>query len=423
LQPAADGVTMTGSRTALRPGWAFASWKRDIASEDRMRQSRLSSRYFLAESDPHDERATFGEEIAQGLRAARKWIPCRFMYDQAGSGLFEEICDLPEYYVTRAERQILEDHSDEIAGSFAEPVSLAELGSGSSLKTRLLIEAFLRRQGTLRYVPVDISRSMLDESARELLDDYGGLEIHAIASEYVDGLRRVGGETERPKLIAWLGSNVGNFDRAAASRFLRRIRDAMGERDRLLLGVDLRKDRAVLEAAYDDAAGVTARFNLNLLERINRDLDGGFDVGARCRSGLSTSSWISRPARRSTPRTPTSTRSTRSRPSPRRQTSRSSAAGSTCTATSASTCCAGSRPRRHMPTTTKARNRCRFRASLGRGFFCLQGMWRSRRRGVRKSQKNLRPTGMSRARSTGALTRSRAPPRSPPCRPRSCPRE
>jgi dimethylhistidine N-methyltransferase len=271
---------MTGSRTALRPGWAFASWKRDIASEDRMRQSRLSSRYFLAESDPHDERATFGEEIAQGLRAARKWIPCRFMYDQAGSGLFEEICDLPEYYVTRAERQILEDHSDEIAGSFAEPVSLAELGSGSSLKTRLLIEAFLRRQGTLRYVPVDISRSMLDESARELLDDYGGLEIHAIASEYVDGLRRVGGETERPKLIAWLGSNVGNFDRAAASRFLRRIRDAMGERDRLLLGVDLRKDRAVLEAAYDDAAGVTARFNLNLLERINRDLDGGFDVGA-----------------------------------------------------------------------------------------------------------------------------------------------
>jgi len=245
-----------------------------------MRQSQLSSRYSLAESDPRDRREDFHGEIAEGLSAERKWIPCRFLYDEAGSGLFEEICDLPEYYVTRAERQILEDHADEIAASFAEAVSLAELGSGSSAKTRLLIEAFLHRQGTLRYVPVDISLSMLDESARELLDDYGGLEIHAIASEYVDGLRRVRGETGRPKLIAWLGSNVGNFDRVAAGRFLRRIREALYERDRLLLGVDLRKDRAVLEAAYDDAAGVTARFNLNLLERINRDLDGGFDVGA-----------------------------------------------------------------------------------------------------------------------------------------------
>jgi dimethylhistidine N-methyltransferase len=243
-----------------------------------MRQSRLSSRYSLAEIDPHEEHDAFREEIAAGLSAERKRIPCRFLYDEAGSGLFEEICELPEYYVTRAERQILEDHSDEIAACFAEPISLAELGSGSSAKTRLLIEAFLRRQGTLRYVPVDISRSMLDESARELLDDYGGLEIHAIAGEYLDGLRRVRGETGRPKLIAWLGSNVGNFDRAAAGRFLGRIRDALGERDRLLLGVDLRKDRTVLESAYDDAAGVTARFNLNLLERINRDLDGDFDV-------------------------------------------------------------------------------------------------------------------------------------------------
>ena len=245
-----------------------------------MRQSRLSSRYLLAEIEPHHEHDSFREEIAEGLRAEHKRIPCRFLYDEAGSELFEEICELPEYYVTRAERQILEDCSDEIAASFDEPISLAELGSGSSTKTRLLIEAFLRRQGTLRYVPVDISRSMLDESARELLGDYTGLEIHAIASEYVDGLRRVRGETDRPKLIAWLGSNVGNFDRAAAVRFLRGIREALGERDRLLLGVDLRKERAVLEAAYDDAAGVTARFNLNLLERINRDLGGDFDADA-----------------------------------------------------------------------------------------------------------------------------------------------
>jgi dimethylhistidine N-methyltransferase len=235
-------------------------------------------RYTLLESDPHSERASFAEAVARGLGSEPKSLPCRFLYDEVGSKLFEEICRLPEYYLTRAERRILETQADDIAACFDEPALLAELGSGSSAKTRLLIEAFLRRQGRLRYVPVDIAREILDESAQALLADYRALEIRAIAGEYQQGLRHLHGERTCPKLIAWLGSNIGNFDRAGAAEFLAHIRGAMEPRDRLLVGIDLRKDRRTLERAYDDSLGVTARFNLNLLARINRELGGGFDL-------------------------------------------------------------------------------------------------------------------------------------------------
>ena len=213
-----------------------------------------------------------------GLGAKPFSLPCRFFYDAEGSRLFEAICELPEYYLTRAEHEILTRHADEIAARCPTPLFLAELGSGSATKTRLLIEAFLRHQGSLRYVPVDISQSMLDESAQSLLADYHGLEITAIASEYGDGLRHLGKDTRLPKLIAWLGSNIGNFARADAHHFVAGIRDAMSADDRLLLGVDLRKDERALELAYDDAQGVTARFNKNLLARINRELGGSFDL-------------------------------------------------------------------------------------------------------------------------------------------------
>jgi dimethylhistidine N-methyltransferase len=237
-----------------------------------------SSRYALFESDPHEDRDSFASAVAQGLSRRPRSLPCRFLYDEQGSALFEDICELPEYYLTRAEHQLLRDHADEIVSMLPERVTLAELGSGSSTKTRLLIEALLRRQPRLRYVPIDISRSILEESAESLLEDYGALEIHAIAGEYQAGLRHVRRETRVPKVIAWLGSNVGNFGRAAAARFLGTIREALVDDDRLIVGIDLRKDRAVLEAAYDDAAGVTARFNLNLLARINRELDADFDL-------------------------------------------------------------------------------------------------------------------------------------------------
>jgi L-histidine N-alpha-methyltransferase len=245
-----------------------------------MDHPNVNPRYSLVEGDPHEQRESFADAVAAGLQAPRKHLPCRFLYDEAGSHLFEEICELPEYYLTRAERQILEDHADEIAAALPTAAALAELGSGSSAKTRLLIESFLRRQGSLRYIPVDISGTMLDASAQQLLASYAALEIRAIADEYEAGLRHVQRENGLPKLIAWLGSNVGNFDRVQAVRFVRSIRAAMGRRDCLLLGIDLRKEAHVLERAYDDSAGITASFNLNLLGRINRELGGHFDLDA-----------------------------------------------------------------------------------------------------------------------------------------------
>ncbi len=243
-----------------------------------MPRAQRSPRYAWIEENRADHLDSFAEAVESGLGSEPRSLPCRFLYDATGSELFEAICELPEYYLTRAEHEILEHHADAIVAHCATPAALAELGSGSSTKTRLLIEAFLRRQERLRYVPVDISRSMLDEAAQSLLGDYRQLEILAIASEYRDGLRQLGKETRLPKLIAWLGSNIGNFTREEATDFVAGIRDTMGAEDRLLLGVDLRKDARVLAAAYDDASGVTARFTRNLLERINRELDGHFDL-------------------------------------------------------------------------------------------------------------------------------------------------
>jgi dimethylhistidine N-methyltransferase len=243
-----------------------------------MLRAQRSPRYAWIEENQSARRDSFAQAVERGLAAEPFSLPCRFFYDAVGSRLFESICELPEYYLTRSEHEILARHAGEIAGRCPSPLFLAELGSGSATKTRLLIEAFLRHQGSLRYVPVDISQSMLEESARALLADYHGLEITAIASEYGEGLRHLGKDTRLPKLIAWLGSNIGNFPRADAHHFVSGIRDAMSNDDRLLLGVDLRKDAHALWCAYDDAQGVTARFNKNLLARINRELGGEFDL-------------------------------------------------------------------------------------------------------------------------------------------------
>jgi len=239
-----------------------------------------SERLRLVRTQSNVDPGEFARAVEVGLTAKPKYLPCRFFYDDEGSRLFEEICELPEYYLTRAERSILRDHAQEIASRFSGPVTLAELGSGSASKTRILIEALLARHGALRYVPVDISHSMLEESSRALLEEYRSLEILAIAAEYREGLRRLARETNRPKLILWLGSNVGNLYREEAAEFLESLRRSMAPPDRLLMGIDLRKDRDTLEHAYDDARGVTARFNLNLLARINRELGGRFDLAS-----------------------------------------------------------------------------------------------------------------------------------------------
>jgi dimethylhistidine N-methyltransferase len=243
----------------------------------RPRSSALQ-RYTLIDAVPEEE--SFADAVAAGLARRPRTIPCRFLYDERGSKLFEEICNLPEYYLTRAEREILVARADRIAARFDRPIVLAELGSGSSAKTRLLIDACLARHGRLRYLPVDISRSMLEASSLELLERYESLEIRAIASELRTGLHHLGRETSRPKLILWLGSSVGNLARDEACAFLARVRRAMAPQDALLIGIDLRKSRDVLERAYDDASGVTARFTLNLLERMNRELGAHFDPSA-----------------------------------------------------------------------------------------------------------------------------------------------
>lgn len=235
-------------------------------------------RFLLMGGELSDQLAAFARDVSAGLSASPKRLDCRYFYDADGSRLFEAICRLPEYYLTRAEQEILLTRTTEILATCPPNLTLVELGSGSASKTRVLIEALLQRQGRLRYVPVDISRSALEQSSRALLHDYDTLQIVAIAAEYQDGLQQLSSVIEGPRLILWLGSNVGNFERAAASEFLRQIRRWMMPSDRLLVGIDLRKSRAVLEAAYDDAQGVTAQFNLNLLARINRELGGHFDL-------------------------------------------------------------------------------------------------------------------------------------------------
>lgn len=240
-----------------------------------------AARFRVTEEGVAAQTADFSADVRAGLLAAPKSLPCRWFYDAEGSRLFEEICALPEYDVTRNEQSILEKHKGEIAAAMPPGATLVELGSGNSQKTRLLIEELIRRSGRLVYVPIDISRPALEAAGRDLVDRYPALEVRAIAAEYHDGLRQLGDQGRPgPRLVLWLGSNVGNFDRAGAAAFLSGLRAAFAPGDALLIGVDLRKDAATLVAAYDDSRGVTARFNLNLLERVNRELGGSFDVDA-----------------------------------------------------------------------------------------------------------------------------------------------
>jgi len=223
------------------------------------------------------------EDVRRGLASGpRKWLPPKYFYDELGSQLFEAICLLPEYYLTRAENEIFAGRAGEIAAAAARGsrLTLLELGSGSASKTRLLVEALLARQGTLTYAPVDISRSALEASARALVEAYEGLRVEAYAGDYDAALPRLGGSIEpgARALVLFLGSNIGNFDREGARAFLAALRRSLRAGDALLLGADLKKERAVLEAAYDDALGITAAFNLNLLARINRELGADFDL-------------------------------------------------------------------------------------------------------------------------------------------------
>src|SRR5947209_5802697 len=229
-------------------------------------------------------RDDFAADVRRGLNARQKFLPPKYFYDDLGSQLFEAICRLPEYYLTRAESEIFALRSVEIVerAAHGSQVTLIELGSGSASKTRRIIEALLARQSVLRYVPVDISHAALEASAHALLQDYASLQVTAYAGDYDAALSRVAEnlDGDMRALVLFLGSNVGNFDREGARAFLRRLRGVLRAGDSLLLGADLKKDPAVLEAAYDDALGVTAAFNLNLLARINREFQADFSLRA-----------------------------------------------------------------------------------------------------------------------------------------------
>lgn len=242
---------------------------------------------------PHDDRlvihnlvradlqSSFAEDVRAGLSASPKHLFPKYFYDELGSQLFEAICLLPEYYLTRAENEILTRYAGEIVSEFtAEKVSLIEMGSGSALKTRLIIEALLKRQDELLYIPVDISATALEQSSRVLLQSYPSLSINAYASDYYEAINALRSQQRGRTLALFLGSNIGNFDVDEAHTFLRALRGVLKVGDALLLGVDLRKEAHVLEEAYDDPLGVTASFNLNLLTRINREFEADFNLRA-----------------------------------------------------------------------------------------------------------------------------------------------
>jgi L-histidine N-alpha-methyltransferase len=219
--------------------------------------------------------AGMGEVVREGLSCPFKELPPKYFYDERGSELFERITEQPEYYPTRCERDILTARAGEIVAA-ASPTTLIELGSGAATKSRVLLDA-MREAGTLeRFVPVDISEGITRRVAGELVEEYPGLAVEGIVCDYETHLERI----PRPEgaLIAFLGGTIGNFRPAARRSFLARIATLMYPGDRFLLGTDLVKDRDVLEAAYDDEAGVTAEFNKNVLAVLNRELDADFDL-------------------------------------------------------------------------------------------------------------------------------------------------
>ncbi|MDP9377448.1 MAG: L-histidine N(alpha)-methyltransferase [Actinomycetota bacterium] len=225
-----------------------------------------------------DDEDALAFDVLDGFARAFKELPPKYFYDAEGSRLFEEICKQPEYYPTRTERGILERHAEEIV-ALTSASELVELGSGVPTKTRLLLDA-MAAAGTLdRYVPFDVSEGVVRASAEQLMEEYDGLRVHGIIGDYERHLDAVP-PSEGSRIVVFLGGTIGNFLPGSRRRFLRSIARELGPDDRLLLGTDLVKDPAVLHAAYNDAAGVTAAFNLNVLAVLNRELAADFDLSA-----------------------------------------------------------------------------------------------------------------------------------------------
>jgi dimethylhistidine N-methyltransferase len=221
------------------------------------------------------DREEFRRAVLDGLSARPRAIPAKFLYDARGSALFDAICELPEYYLTRTETEILKRHAADIASRAGPDAALIEFGSGSSVKSRLLLDAL---QDLALYSPIDISRQHLDQTAAALRRDYPSLKVVPVCADYMvlDILPQLNGHARR--LGFFPGSTIGNLEPAEARAFLRRARRLLGDSGALVLGADLKKDPRRLHDAYNDSAGVTAAFTLNLLRRMNRELEGTFDL-------------------------------------------------------------------------------------------------------------------------------------------------
>lgn len=247
---------------------------------ERGETSSVGERFSLYRAPASARADSFADDVRAGLTAPRKHLLPKYFYDELGSALFEAICALPEYYLTRAEAEILERYAPEMLEALGDPVEIVEFGSGSAQKTRTLLAAALARQDRVSYHPIDISPSALIASSAALVAEYDRLDVTAYASDYFEVLASARLSTAGRVLALFLGSNIGNYDPAAARALLRAMSSAFKPGDALLLGADLKKDATVLELAYSDPTGVTAAFNKNLLARIDRELGGHFDLDA-----------------------------------------------------------------------------------------------------------------------------------------------
>lgn len=221
----------------------------------------------------------YADEVAHGLTSCPKHLPCKLLYDERGSALFEEITRLPEYYPTRTELEILECNSRDIALAAGSPVSVVELGAGTATKTSTLLRAVAGRQMRVKFFPVDISSSALAEANRRVREEFPDSLVKPIVVDFSNGfsfLREISGR----KLVLYLGSSIGNFDWNDAIAFLRKVREQLAAGDALLLGTDMAKSPQILVPAYDDAQGVTAQFTINILHRLNRELGANFDLAS-----------------------------------------------------------------------------------------------------------------------------------------------
>ncbi|GHA59918.1 L-histidine N(alpha)-methyltransferase [Pontibacter akesuensis] len=230
--------------------------------------------------DGTNDLAAFTRDVAEGLNRKQKHLPSRYFYDGKGSRLFQQIMDLPEYYLTRSEFEVLTENREAMAAQFSREgyFHLIDLGAGDALKTKILLHELARQQCAFDYVPVDISGDAMQQLTESLHTDLPQVRVEAVVGEYFTALEWLQENKSERKVLLFLGSNIGNFEELESIAFLKEVRSYLQPGDRLLMGIDLRKNPDTILAAYNDKAGVTAAFNLNLLHRINRELGGNFNV-------------------------------------------------------------------------------------------------------------------------------------------------